>query len=480
MIFFLLSILTAPAFAADESEMPRPTEDSMFGSEAPPSPAPAPTTKQRDAFASGEVVENPLQVGGILYQQLIVSKQQGVSTKNNAQSAPFQFDGYLDGRPSDRIRAYIDARLLYDPTRDQFSNSTNSNSQAVQTLQTQSTTTSTSATGTTQTPNNPQVVLDQAWLKFDIDHTVFVTAGKQHVKWGTSRFWNPTDLLSTQKRNPLLPYDLRLGNYMAKFDLPLESKKTNIYAIGLFDNPKPASSIGQLGGAIRAETLLGNAEVGLDFVARGGLTPVYGADFSAPIGAFDIYAEAACVTGNISNLQAPNLAAGTDISTAFTTSITPGPAAQVSGGARYDFAWREDRQSTLGVEYFYNQLGYSNSSAYPALIFTGTYQPFYTGRNYLAIYLTAEGPDSLKHTSYGFSTLSNLSDKSFISRLDFTWRILTYLTFQAYVDGHYGPAGGEFNFSLSTPALLNAGTAVSPISIPPTNFDVGVSLRVSI
>jgi hypothetical protein len=501
MISVILFLLSAQAFAAGDSAPvdSRPSEDSIFGGQqaappvAPPSEtgqatAPAePAGSLRDAFASGEVTDNPLQIGGVYYQQLIVSGQSGVNLSNTPVTAPLQFDGYLDGRPNDRIRVFVDGRLLYDPTRNQYSNSTNSNSFDVQSLQTQSTTQSagtsssgTNALGAATTPNNPQVVLDQVWLKWDIDRTVFVTAGKQHVKWGTSRFWNPTDFLSTQRRNPLLPYDLRLGNYMVKFELPLESKKTNISAIALFDNPQPASTLGQLGGALRGETLIGNAEVGVEAVVRGGVTPVYGADVSAPVGQFDVYAEAACITGGTPVYQATSLTPGTDISTVFGTTNIPGPSLQVSGGVSRDFAWKEDRQATLGVEYFYNQIGYTNTGPYRALIFTGNYQPFYTGRNYAAIYLTAEGPDALKHTSYTFSTLSNLSDRSFISRADLSWRVLTYLTFDTYLDGHYGTPGGEFNFAFTTPALTNAGTAIPAISVPATFFDVGVSMRVSI
>jgi hypothetical protein len=496
MIFFLLLLWSSPVLAADEAPFvaPRASEESMFGGDAS-QPQTAPSGKPdaaakpekapeeghlRDAFASGEVTDNPLQVGGIYYQQLIMSGENGVNASNTPVSAPLQLDGYLDGRPNDRIRVFVDSRLLYDPTKDQYSNSTNQNSPAVQSLQTQSTSNGTSAVGTAATPNNPQVVLDQVWLKFDIDHTVFVTAGKQHEKWGTSRFWNPTDFLSTQKRNPLLPYDLRLGNYMMKFELPLESKKTNIYAIGLFDNPQPSSTLGQLGAAFRAETLLGNAEAGLDAVFRGGATPTYGADISAPVGRFDIYGEAACITGGQTVYQSSSLTPGEDISTALRTTSLTGPDFEVSGGVSYDFAWKEDRQATLGAEYFYNEDGYTNSSPYPSLIFTGNYQPFYTGKNYAAIYLTAEGPDADKHTSYTFSTLSNLSDKSFISRADLQWRVLTYLTFETYVDGHYGAPGGEFNFALSTPALVSGTTAIPAVNVPATYFDLGFSLRVSI
>ena len=47
------------------------------------------------------------------------------------------------------------------------------------------------------------VALDQLWVNFDLARTVFVTAGRQHVKWGVGRFWNPTDFLHRAPRDPL-------------------------------------------------------------------------------------------------------------------------------------------------------------------------------------------------------------------------------------------------------------------------------------
>ena len=327
------------------------------------------------------------------------------------------------------------------------------------------------------------MVLDQAWLKFDIDHAVFVTAGKQHLKWGASHTWNPTDFLTPQKLDPLQPYDLRLGANMLKFEAPFSAAKTNLYAVALFDNPAPASSLGQVGGAFRAETTaIGGAEIGLDAVTRAGLNPDYGADISMPLGPFDAYAEAAMLSGDsfsTDERSAAQVVSGSTLTSLYTVDGFPGPALQASAGLSYDFAWEPNRQATLGAEYFYNELGSDSAALYPILIYQGKYQPFYMGRHYASLYVTAEGPDEAKDTSYSFSTIANISDGSYVSRLDFSWLLLDYLTFGAYGDLHYGTQGGEFNFALNTPQLSNGSSTIPPVNLAATPFDLGLSLRIA-
>ena len=115
----------------------------------------------------------------------------------------------------------------------------------------------------------------------------------------------------------------------------------------------------------------------------------------------------------------------------------------------------------------------------PELMPPPKFQPPRQHGQYAAIYLTAEGPDSEKKTSYRFSTLGNVSDSSFITRLDFSWHVLTYLTFESFIAAHYGTSGGEFRFALDTPALTYLGTPVAAIKMPASAVDLGISLRMS-
>ena len=45
-------------------------------------------------------------------------------------------------------------------------------------------------------------VVDQLWVRFDVERAAFVTAGRQHVKWGVGHFWNPTDYLHRRPPRP--------------------------------------------------------------------------------------------------------------------------------------------------------------------------------------------------------------------------------------------------------------------------------------
>jgi hypothetical protein len=343
--------------------------------------------------------------------------------------------------------------------------------------------------------SNTRVLLDQAWLRFDIERTVFVTAGKQHVKWGTARFWNPTDFLSPQRRDPLAVFDARTGASMLKLHVPWEAKGWNFYAIGLLDNAGPANTLGRIGGATRAEMVLGEAELGLSAVLQRDRKPRVGVDLSTALGPLDVYAEAAFKKGTdaplyrlspdvsiqdlIGQLEGVEINNTQDLFNAlnrlpvesyFPTGFTP----QVTGGANYTFAYSENDNATVGVEYFYNSTGYETAIAYPYLIAQGAYQPFYVGKHYAALFGVLAGPGSWDKTTFILSTLGNISDKSFITRLDVSHRALSYMSVEASVSANYGKRGGEFRFAVDNP--LDGGTTL----VPAPTLQVGAGLRISL
>src|SRR4051812_13679932 len=88
----------------------RGREEDMFGgsSGAPVKSQAIPDAVKalKDAFESGTVQDNPLQIGGVYYQRLLATGQDGVKTGDTPLSMPLQFDLYFDVRPSDRVRGF--------------------------------------------------------------------------------------------------------------------------------------------------------------------------------------------------------------------------------------------------------------------------------------------------------------------------------------------------------------------------------------
>ena len=468
-----------------QQEAPFPAEEEQPPQQPPPAPEGAEEgrdsqalggTPPPDAFASAEAVDDPLKIGGRFYLRALTQANEGVSFGDTSFSAPTQIDTYLDARPAERLRGFVLGRLSFDPTRLQGSSNP---------LQ----------PSTSNVAAAPTVLLDQAWLRFDIERQVFITAGKQHVKWGTASIWNPTDFLSPQRRNPLEFIDVRTGASMLKVHVPWEATGWNFYAIGLLDNAGPANTLGEVGGAARAELVFGETEVAASGVLVRGRKPRFGLDFSSGLGPFDVYGELALQQGtdqplfrlpegvsipdlieDIRNSGRPPDLAALPIERYYPEGLTP----QASAGLRYEFAYAENELATVGVEYFFNSTGYPTELAYPYLLFQGQFQPFFLGQHYAALYAFLLGPGSWDDTSLFLFNLGNLSDRSFITRLNVTQRVLRFLTVEAFAAVNYGRKGGEFRFALDLPAFQVGGQPVPPTVVRAPTVQLGVGLRIDI
>src|SRR6185369_6283729 len=202
--------LPAPAQAAPPAAPPAPSSD--VATPAPPAPGPvsappppgagpaaAASSQTRDQTLLGNpeagpqlstdvAPEDPLTIGGQLYLRAQSTIRENTKVGGWGLSSPNLLDVYFDARPNERVRGFVLGRVGFDPTAapalatgDQISGTAMG---APGNL-------GSSATGfTTFNPSRgPNAVLDQMWMSFDIEHAVFVTAGKQHVRWGSGRFW---------------------------------------------------------------------------------------------------------------------------------------------------------------------------------------------------------------------------------------------------------------------------------------------------
>ncbi len=399
--------------------------------------------------------DDRLEIGGLAYLRGSYALSQGEDAETAPLRTPALFDLYADARPSERVRIFTRGRFTYD-----FSIPS-------------------SATNATDSFGRPlereTVALDQLWLKFDVARTVYVTAGKQPLKWGSGRFWNPTDFLNPVLRDPLAAFDERLGVTLVKLHVPFESTGMNVYGVVDVDG---ADSPEEVGGALRAEAVVGTAELALSGGARKGRPRYLGADLSAGIWDFDVRLEAAFRRGDTASYYEGEL----DLRRMRLPSAVSRKdewIPQAVAGLEYSFNYSDEDSASLGIEYFYNESGYEDASLYPWLLFQGAYRPLYTGKHYGAVYGFLAGPGSWNDTTIIVSTLGNLNDRSYLSRLDWRVQLMSYLNLDLYLNYHYG-RNGEFNFGLDVPPVPLVPQLANGFSSPQPRVDAGVGVRMNL
>ena len=449
--------------------------------------------------------ENPLQIGGQIYLRAQSSAYQGDAPDRWTLSAPSLVDAYFDARPNPRVRAFIQGRMSYNSTAPPSGGSaTTLNGLPTGNMGAFAGGSPTGFT-TFSATRGPTSILDQMWIRFDIAQRVFLTAGKQHVRWGTGRFWQPTDYLHPLKRNPLDVFDARPGTSMVKLHFPWEERAWNFYAFGVAEDPNTSTpTLRQVAGGARAEIVVGGAEIGLDALVKRDAKPRFGIDVSTGIYDFDVYADVGIRSGEdftvvekvppqtctVPGTSPPQTMETDDIAAQYQVHPLSGIKTQAVGGLNYSRKYNDNDVWTVGAEYFYNQPGYPDATLYPGLLLNQSGTPmlnfFYTGRHYAALFASLPAPYSWNYTTFTFSTLGNLSDASFVSRLDYSVTVLTHLTFEAFAAVHWGTRGGEFRIAIDIDQGTTrdaAGNCVpAPLSIHqgPPLVDLGVALRMKI
>lgn len=502
----------APAESADAGASPaaaRPSEADLFGGGEPATtadagPAAAPATDRdsqqlsgpaaQSKFDTDEVKADALKIGANLLMTGQVFARENIAFKDQSFSAPFVLDTFMDGRPNDRLRAFGVARLQFDPTRPVATTAASSSSTT--------SSTSTTAIGLTSTGSvNPNVLLDQLWLRFDIGRRVYFTIGRQKVRWGTSRIWFPTDFLNSQPRDALNPFDVRLGVNMVKVHVPIESLGWNFYAYGILDNIAPGATgltLERLAGAARGEFVLGPAELSISGIWQAGRRPRYAVDLSSALGPFDVYGEVALRDAR--DFLKYRIPSDTTVDNyllkALAGEIEPyrpqGVTAQVSGGVSFQFNYTDKNSMILAAEYFFNPMGYSSTLEYlietsmpifraslpgaadPGAVDPIQRVPLYQGKHSLALIVAAPGLPELPWVTLNLSTIISFVDPSALTRLDASFRVLQYLTVSVFGAVFYGQTGGELRFRLPADAI---GDQLAPFLPAEQRGPLRVSLR---
>jgi hypothetical protein len=470
---------------------PRPDEAELFGSSSGTPATQPPPPESLIELARKQ--EDALRIGGQLFLRADTTWREDVAPSAWPLSSGNLLDLFLDARPNDRVRAFVLGRLFYDPTLENSTGPTSTGSGSLDPLL--------ALLGGPGQIDNPRVALDQLWLNFDLGRRAFVTVGKQHVKWGVGKFWNPTDYLHRVARDPLATFDARTGTTMVKVHGPWEKRGWNLYGVALLEDTgrgaTPSTQVGRVSAGGRAEIVLGAAELGLDGLVQNGRRPRFGADVSAGLWELDVYAELALRSGEdvarweTSSSNPAELAA-------YHLHVPSGPVPQVVLGGSWSHNYTDEDVVNVGAEYFYDQAGYDDPHVYPFLLAgapdpastppfaprdLGAYRPFYLGRHYAGVFVSVPRPGRWNDTTFTLSVLGNLSDKSFVARLDHSVLVLTYLRLETYVAGHLGTRGGEFRlgFELPDELVVEAGLpSGTKIGVQAPVLDVGVALKVSL
>ena len=446
---------------ADSSESER-REEEMFGGE---DPAEADDQEQKadlaDRFEERLEEENdPLQLGGTYFGRLNYTILEEGDAGEFPVSQPNIADVYFDARPTKRLRFYTQGRLFFDPTVEPGEEGLLRGS-----------------------AEQLDIDLDQLWLKFDIARRVYVTVGRQQLRWGVGRFWFPNDFLFAQKRDPLAIFDERTGVDLIKAHVPFEELGWNFYAVAQVDG---ADSFEQFGGAARMEFLFGQTEVGVASTYRQGTPLLLGVDVSTGVWLLDLRAAGSvmyedAVRSFRGDFDPESLADPDPRNWIVPESFIRDDVwlFQALAGAELGVRVFEDDTFLMGAEYYYNEAGQPDEDLYPWLILQQQFRPFYVGRHYGAVYASLPSPGEWDDMSFTLSTLANLSDWSFLSRFDYRLTMLTRLQFFVFGTLQYG-SRGEFNLRVEIPPLTAPGVPPelqNGVVVPAVRGSAGLGFR---
>lgn len=315
---------------------------------------------------------------------------------------------YLDSKFEKDVRIFVKGRLTYTPT-------TNAGELSPY---------------TGETIERLLADLDELKIMFNAYNQVFFTIGKQKVKFGAAKFWNPTDFLNDRMKNPFYSYDRRLGVSLVKVHVPVGS--ANAYFIADIEGARNIDQIAYVG---RFELPVNVSELSVTVLSRKNHATRLGFDFSTAVSVLDIYAEAGVSKGSDKVLYDK-----------FGTSYTNNKSTfwGISGGISYEFAYSDLDTTSLTLEYYYNQEGYNDPSMYPVLLSKGAFVPLNTGRQYAMLMIYIPKPGTWNDTNISIFNIANLVDSSLITRLELMYMFTKELAMGFNASFHYGRSNGEF------------------------------------
>jgi len=328
-----------------------------------------------------------VKIGGSLTSDFFLLGTEGSGASDNFYN-PYSLWVYLDANLRNEIRAYAKAKLIWANSSNPLLSSS---------------------------PPSASTELEELKLFFNADKRVFFTVGKQKIKWGAGKFWNPTDFLNNEKRDLLDSDDLRSGVTLLKSHMPFG--KSNLYLVQSLDG---ASRINKIGHTLRLELPLGSSELSFTASKLKDAKAFFGTDVSLAVGSFDLHGEVAYQQDS--------------------------KQAHVVGGIGREFGYGDNDTWGVSLEYFGNASGISNTANYAPALATSVYTPFYFSRHYAMLLLYLPSPGTWNKTTINLFNVFNLTDQSILSKLNFSFEMMQDLRWDVGASYRYGKSDGEFRF----------------------------------
>jgi len=406
-IFFLMTAvwLTAGWVLAQD----RPSEQDMFGGSAA-TPASTPETSSEDAMAGKPhnlltSAEENTQIGGTLSTEADYYLQNGSALDQNIISNPNILFLYLDTKLENDNRVFARIRAFYDPTGVSSGNSTASSY------------TNPYGFGQ-QNSDNLSVQLQELRISANLNHQIFLTIGRQKVKYGAAKFFNPTDFLNSTPYDFFLPSDERTGVDMLMAQIP--SGTANLYLTGLPGNPTNGNPAG---GYFRGELaydsfgFLESGEISFSGYLPKGQSGRAGFDISQGIGDIDAYFEGAAGQDSSGHWEG-----------AFST------------GADWETRYADQQSQTATFE--------AEFANYPTLSGGSSFES-YSSSQFGVFAISLVGPFQWLDITLAETNLYNFNGNSGYSRLDTICQFTNRISGRVYVAAPWGSSDGQYSFNAS-------------------------------
>ncbi len=298
-------------------------------------------------------------------------------------------------------------------------------------------------------------VLKELFADVNIKHRVYFRFGKQNLIWGRGYFWNPTDLINTERKDFQDMDKRREGIFGLKTHIPFGTT-VNIYGFIDMNDAEKSEDFAYAG---KLEFLvLNDIEMAVSAWAKSTYRPVFGFDMST-------YKLRTQWRGEISLTQGGNqryLEKQDNEYVEVDKNDDWIPRLTVGFTRNFDVGDFTDRFSVTG-EFFYNHKGYEDDmledeELRAQFISGGYYLPNYYGKYYAAIFTSFARFLNNSDLTLTTNAIGNLSDSSCILQAGLDYQLTFNASLSTKLSGYLGEKNREYTFSgnaLSAEVSLN-------------------------